>query len=106
LLSDNPWAFWLTVLQFLAFHAISYFLVSWYYPITCLCHLGCISALFVVDGPSPRPKESLLRRLLSLKVSKWALAVTVVFAVLNAIPKAMPGPPDLTGECRQVIAES
>ena len=97
LLAKRAWIFWAAFAQFLVFHALSWQVVGFFYPLL----MFAILAIFPLSRlVAPRdPPEGLWRRSSEGEVrSVYALAA--LFSVLQLIPYAFPGDRALTGQGR------
>jgi hypothetical protein len=91
LFSRRPALFWGTLLQLALFHAVSYSVVGFFYPLL----MGLLLSLFVLVRAWPDPQVDALRgRRLP------ALASVAAFSMLQLWPATFPGDPVLTGQGR------
>ena len=97
LLARRAWIFWATLAQLALFHAMSWSIVGFFYPILMFTLLAIfpLSRLWSVEAE--RPSFARIERGLELK-STYALLS--VFSVLQLVPYAFPGDPAITGEGR------
>jgi hypothetical protein len=98
LLAKRPWIFWAALAQFLFFHAMSWQVVGFFYPLL----MFAILAIFPVSrlvAPADAP-EGLLASLLARRVAGPVYALAMLFSLLQLVPYTFPGDRTLTGEGR------
>ena len=97
LLARRAWVFWATLGQLAIFHAMSWPIVGFFYPILMFTLLAIfpLSRLWSAEGD--RPSFARIERGLELK-STYALLG--VFSMLQLVPYAFPGDSAITGEGR------
>jgi hypothetical protein len=98
LLAQRAWIFWAAFAQFLVFHALSWQVVGFFYPLL----MFAILAIFPLSRlvPPPDPPEGLLAALSRGREARSVYALAVLFSVLQLIPYAFPGDRALTGQGR------
>ena len=89
LLSRNRYVFWFAFLQYLAFHAFSWQIVGYFYPMVMTC-------LIMIFPISQHFKQHIPFRL----QSRFAYAFLAIFFISQAYPKFLPGDQAITGEGR------
>lgn len=98
LLAQRAWIFWAAFAQFLIFHALSWQVVGFFYPLLMFAILTIFPLSRLVDSrDSP---DGLLVSLWTRRVAWPVLALAVVFSGLQLAPYAFPGDRTLTGEGR------
>jgi hypothetical protein len=98
LLAKNKWVFWGALGQFLAFHAVSWQQVGFFFPTVMLLLLTIFPLTGLIPGGEPEP--SLLSRLTHFKASPAVYGVMLVFSLLQLAPVLIPGDAAITGEGR------
>ena len=98
LLAQRAWIFWAAFAQFLVFHALSWQVVGFFYPLL----MFAILAIFPLSRlVAPRdPPEGLLAALYKGREVWSVYALAALFSVLQLIPYAFPGDRALTGQGR------
>src|SRR5438445_10857213 len=98
LLAKRAWIFWAAVAQFLLFHALSWQVVGFFYPLLMFAILAIFPLSRAVD---PRdPPVGLLTALWTGRARRSFYATALGFSLLQLAPYAFPGDPALTGEGR------
>lgn len=98
LLAQRAWIFWAAFAQFLLFHALSWQVVGFFYPLLMFAILA-IFPLSRLVAPPDRP-EGLLIALWRGREAWSVYALAALFSVLQLIPYAFPGDRALTGQGR------
>src|SRR5262245_47215743 len=98
LLAQRAWIFWAALAQFLLFHAMSWQVVGFFYPLLMFAILA-IFPLSRLVAPSDGP-EGLLDSLRARRVARPVYALAALFSVLQLVPYTFPGDRTLTGEGR------
>src|SRR5213594_790150 len=98
LLAKCAWIFWAAFAQFLLFHALSWQVVGFFYPLL----MFAILAIFPLSrAVEPRdPPVGLLTALWTGRARRSVYATALGFSLLQLAPYAFPGDPALTGEGR------
>jgi hypothetical protein len=97
LLAGRVWIFWAAFAQFLVFHALSWQVVGFFYPLL----MFAILAIFPLSRLAPRdPPEGLLAALRRGRALRPVYALAAVFSLLQLVPYAFPGDRTLTGQGR------
>jgi hypothetical protein len=98
LLAKRAWIFWTSFAQFLVFHALSWQVVGFFYPLL----MFAILAIFLLSRlVEPRdPPEGLLVALWRGRALRSAYALAALFSLLQLVPYAFPGDRTLTGQGR------
>ena len=98
LLARRAWIFWAAFAQFLVFHALSWQVVGFFYPLL----MFAILAIFPLSRRvEPRdPPEGLLAALGKGREAWSVYTLAALFSVLQLIPYAFPGDRALTGQGR------
>ena len=98
LLAKRAWIFWAAFAQFLVFHALSWQVVGFFYPLL----MFAILAIFPLSRlVAPRdPPEGVLAALFRGREVRSVYALAAFFSVLQLIPYAFPGDRALTGQGR------
>lgn len=98
LLARRAWIFWAAFAQFLVFHALSWQVVGFFYPLLMFAILAIFALSRFVE---PRDRgEGLLASLWTGR-ERWPVYATVaIFSLLQLTPYAFPGDHTLTGEGR------
>jgi hypothetical protein len=91
------WARWAIYGQLLVFHAVSWSVVGWYYPLL-MAGITAIYPLVWVFAPDQMLTWSHLRADRALRNTTASLVV--VFSALQLMPRAFPGDTAITGEGR------
>lgn len=97
LLHSNRWVRTAILLQLLAFHAFSWHIVGFYYPMVMFCLL---SLLFFEEWhfyKTKTPIEADLTKLLRLKMPKSTLALLGLFIAMQILPFLLSSDPALSG---------
>ena len=98
LLAKRAWIFWAAFAQFLLFHALSWQVVGFFYPLLMFAILAIFPLSRAVD---PRdPPVGLLTALWTGRARCSVYATALGFSLLQLAPYAFPGDPALTGEGR------
>jgi hypothetical protein len=98
LLARRAWIFWAAFAQFLVFHALSWQVVGFFYPLLMFAILSIFPLSRLVEPPD-RP-EGLLVALWRGREAWTVYAVAALFSLLQLIPYAFPGDRALTGQGR------
>src|SRR5215831_2092937 len=98
LLARRAWIFWGAFAQFLVFHAMSWQVVGFFYPLLMFAILT-IFPLSRLVPPGDRP-EGLLVALCRGRETRSVYALAALFSVLQLVPYAFPGDRALTGQGR------
>jgi hypothetical protein len=98
LLAKRAWIFWGAFAQFLVFHALSWQVVGFFYPLLMFAILS-IFPLSRLVPPGDRP-EGLLAGLCRGREAWPVYALASVFSLLQLAPYAFPGDRTLTGQGR------
>ena len=98
LLARRTWIFWGAFAQLLVFHAMSWQVVGFFYPLL----MFAILAIFPLSRlVAPRdPPEGLLVALCRGRETRSVYALAALFSVLQLVPYAFPGDRALTGQGR------
>ena len=98
LLAGRAWIFWAAFAQFLVFHALSWQVVGFFYPLL----MFAILAIFPLSRlvPPRDPPEGLLTALCRGREVWPVYALAALFSLLQLIPYAFPGDRTLTGQGR------
>jgi len=98
LLARRAWIFWAAFGQFLVFHALSWQVVGFFYPLLMFAILTIFPLSRLV---APRdPPEGLLAALCRGRGARPVYALAAFFSVLQLVPYAFPGDRALTGQGR------
>ena len=98
LLARRAWIFWAAFAQILVFHAMSWQVVGFFYPLLMFAILA-IFPLCRLIAPADAP-EGLLGSLLARRVAGPVYALAAFFSLLQLVPYTFPGDRTLTGEGR------
>jgi hypothetical protein len=98
LLAKRAWIFWGAFAQFLVFHALSWQVVGFFYPLLMFAILA-IFPLSRLVSPGDRP-EGLLAALCRGREAWPVYALAALFSLLQLVPYAFPGDRTLTGQGR------
>jgi hypothetical protein len=98
LLAKRAWIFWAALAQVLLFHAMSWQVVGFFYPLLMFAILA-IFPLCRLVAPADTP-EGLLASLFTRRVAAPVYAMAALFSVLQLVPYTFPGDRTLTGEGR------
>jgi hypothetical protein len=98
LLARRAWIFWAALAQFLLFHAMSWQVVGFFYPLL----MFAILAIFPLSRlvPPRDPPGGLLAALCRGREAWPVYALAAFFSLLQLVPYAFPGDRTLTGEGR------
>ena len=98
LLAKRAWIFWAAFAQFLLFHALSWQVVGFFYPLL----MFAILAIFPLSRlVAPRePPDGLLVLLWRGRARRSVYAIAALFSMLQLVPYGFPGDRTLTGEGR------
>lgn len=96
LLAARSWIFWMTLLQFILFHAFSYHIVGIFFPFVMFCLLSYL----VLDRlfESERSPKSVLAELFKGRAKLTTYATLFLFGLAQLVPVLIPGDEALTGE--------
>jgi hypothetical protein len=98
LLAKRAWIFWAAFAQFLVFHALSWQVVGFFYPLLMFAILTIFALSRLVE---PRdPPEGLLVALFRGHAIRPVYALAGLFSLLQLVPYAFPGDRTLTGQGR------
>jgi len=98
LLAKRAWIFWAAFAQFLVFHALSWQVVGFFYPLLMFAILAIFPLSRLVE---PRdPPDGLLIALWKGRELRTVYALAALFSLLQLIPYAFPGDRTLTGQGR------
>ncbi len=100
LLHQNRWVRWATLVQFLGFHAFSWHIVGFFYPMVMFCLLSvfvCEEWKVVKTG---KPQPDYLGHLFRGQTHRVTWVVIVVFVVLQLVPFLVVRDPSLSGAAR------
>ena len=98
LLAKRAWIFWTSFAQFLVFHALSWQVVGFFYPLLMFAILTVFPLSRLVE---PRdPSEGLLVALWRGRALRSVYALAALFSLLQLVPYAFPGDRTLTGQGR------
>jgi len=98
LLAKRAWVFWASFAQFMVFHALSWQVVGFFYPLLMFAILAIFPLSRLVE---PRdPPEGLLAALWRRRALRSAYALATLFSLLQLVPYAFPGDRTLTGQGR------
>lgn len=97
LFSRRPWIFRAALAQLLLFHATSWSVVGFYYPLLMLALLAIFPLARAYGSEEPAPG---LRRLLAGREPASTAAFLSCFCFLQIVPWLMPGDSAITGEGR------
>ena len=98
LLAQRAWIFWAALAQFLLFHAMSWQVVGFFYPLLMFALLA-IFPLSRLIAPA-NPPQGLLASLLTRRAAAPVYALAALFSLLQLVPYTFPGDRTLTGEGR------
>jgi len=98
LLAKRAWIFWAAFAQFLLFHALSWQVVGFFYPLLMFAVLA-IFPLSRAVAPAD-PPSGLLTALWTGRARRSAYGTALGFSLLQLMPYTFPGDPALTGEGR------
>src|SRR2546422_3523465 len=98
LVAKRAWIFWAAFAQFLLFHALSWQVVGFFYPLL----MFAILAIFPLSRlVAPRePPDGLLVLLWRGRARRSVYAIAALFSMLQLVPYGFPGDRTLTGEGR------
>ncbi|PYN31318.1 MAG: hypothetical protein DME01_24395 [Candidatus Rokuibacteriota bacterium] len=98
LLAKRAWIFWVAFAQFLVFHALSWQVVGFFYPLLMFAILTIFPLSRLVEPRDP-PDGPLVALCRGREV--WSVyALAAMFSLLQLIPYAFPGDRTLTGQGR------
>ena len=96
--AKRAWLFWTSFAQFLVFHALSWQVVGFFYPLLMFAILAIFPLSRLVE---PRdPSEGLLVALWRGHALRSVYALAALFSLLQLVPYAFPGDRTLTGQGR------
>src|SRR5438128_4590960 len=98
LLAKRAWMFWTSFAQFLVFHALSWQVVGFFYPLLMFAILAIFPLSRLVEPEDP--PDGLLLSLGRRRAARPVYALAAVFSALQLTPYAFPGDRTLTGEGR------
>jgi hypothetical protein len=98
LLARRAWIFWAAFAQFLVFHALSWQVVGFFYPLLMFAILA-IFPLSRLVAPAD-PPDGVLVSLWTLNARGPVYALAALFSLLQLAPYTFPGDRTLTGEGR------
>ena len=98
LLAGRAWIFWAALAQFLVFHALSWQVVGFFYPLLMFAILTIFPLSRLI--PPRDPPDGLLVALLTGRGLRPVYALATLFSLLQLIPYAFPGDRALTGQGR------
>ena len=98
LLTTRAWIFWAAFAQFLVFHALSWQVVGFFYPLLMFAILAIFPLSRLVEPQDP--PDGLLLSLWRRRAARPVYALAAVFSALQLTPYAFPGDRTLTGEGR------
>jgi hypothetical protein len=98
LLTTRAWIFWAAFAQFLIFHALSWQVVGFFYPLLMFAILAIFPLSRLVEPQDP--PDGLLLTLWRRRAARSVYALAAVFSALQLTPYAFPGDRTLTGEGR------
>jgi hypothetical protein len=98
LLAKRAWIFWAAFAQFLVFHALSWQVVGFFYPLLMFAILAIFPLSRLVEPADP--PEGLFAALFRGREVRSVYALAAFFSVLQLIPYAFPGDRALTGQGR------
>ncbi len=97
LFSSRAWVRWTVYAQLLLFHAVSWSIVGWYYPLL-MVGLTAVYPLTWLLAPEQRSTAAKLAG--DRPARAGIVAVSVVFSALQIAPRLFPGDTAVTGEGR------
>jgi len=98
LLAKRAWIFWSAFAQVLVFHALSWQVVGFFYPLLMFAILAIFPLSRLIE-PGDRP-DGLLAALARGHAAWSAYALAALFSLLQLVPYAFPGDRALTGQGR------
>jgi len=98
LLAGRAWIFWAALAQFLVFHALSWQVVGFFYPLLMFAILTIFPLSRLI--PPRDPPDGLLVALLTGRGLRPVYTLAALFSLLQLIPYAFPGDRALTGQGR------
>src|SRR5882672_8606729 len=98
LLATRAWIFWAAFAQLLIFHAVSWQVVGFFYPLLMFAILAIFPLSRLVEPQDP--PDGLLLTLWRRRAARPVYALAAVFSALQLTPYAFPGDRTLTGEGR------
>ena len=98
LLATRAWIFWSAFGQFLVFHALSWQVVGFFYPLLMFAILAIFPLSRLIE---PRDRPEGLLAVLARGHAAWSTyALAALFSLLQLVPYAFPGDRALTGQGR------
>src|SRR5262249_57725420 len=94
LLAGRAWVFWAAFAQFLVFHALSWQVVGFFYPLLMFAILTIFPLSRLI--PPRDPPDGLLVALVTGRQLRSVYALAALFSLLQLIPYAFPGDRALT----------
>jgi hypothetical protein len=98
LLAKRAWIFWAAFAQFLVFHALSWQVVGFFYPLLMFAILAIFPLSRLVEPQDP--PEGVFAALFKGREVRPVYALAAFFSVLQLIPYTFPGDRALTGQGR------
>ena len=98
LLAKRAWMFWAAFAQFLVFHALSWQVVGFFYPLLMFAILAIFPLSRLVEPQDP--PDGLFAALFRGREARSVYALAALFSILQLIPYAFPGDRALTGQGR------
>lgn len=99
-LHKNRWVRLAVLAQYIGFHAFSWHIVGFFYPMV----MFCLLAIFVLEEweslKAPGPIPNYLLQLFQFKTNKHTLGMLGIFVFLQFIPLAMSSDPSMSGAAR------
>jgi hypothetical protein len=100
LLSRSRWVRWATLAQLAVFHAYSWHVVGFFYPLVMACLLSFFPLAWCEGAEVESERESGLTRFCSGRAGLAAYAAVSVYAAAQVVPHLFPGDSAITGEGR------
>ena len=97
LLARQPRIFWTSFAQLLLFHVMSFAVVRWFYPLLRFALLAIFPLARFIPGATP---ESVGEQILARRLPRPALALALVFSLVQLTTHLYPGDTAITGEGR------
>jgi hypothetical protein len=97
LFSSRPWTRWAVYAQLLVFHATSYSVVGWFYPLVMLALTSIYPLTWVLSPADALTSAALLG---DRETRRIGAGVTLVFSAFQLVPWLFPGDTAVTGEGR------